>query len=274
MMTLRHAPIVAAMVVALLACNGNSTDPVTAANVTYDPAASALAATAVQAALDELSAIAADAASTRSDHTKRLTAAEDAVADLQKPLAVAAADVSFDATDTSLTGANLQVALAEVAGSADANAASISDFDGVLAAIAALEAKVEAGEAELAAVKADLAALTAKTDPDTVPCPDGMHLSDGFCIDTEARTPTTWDSAASECAYAGGTLCSGHRYTAACKNSPTKFPTEPEMVDDHLDTNTILLLSKCDIPDVGNEIQVFPFRCCIDRAQLVYSAPQ
>ena len=280
-----------ALAAMLSACGGTETP--TAAEVPYDHQTSGLAATQVQAAVDETVTRLGAAEASADGRATRLTAAEAAIESLKTGgLDATAVQGALDAA--AATGAANTAAIAALDSASVAHGPAPLTVKDALAAmqtqLTALQDELTATKAELAGVKTDLAAaqtelgttttavaetsaaldtLAAATDPSNVACPAGMLNVEGrFCIDAAARPGGNWDVSPLDCAVDGLRLCSAREHNLASEWSPSGFDV-PEMVADFTGTNEIVLahLYAATASDAGSS---HPYRCCTTPYELVY----
>ena len=222
------APAVAAVVVKAL-------------EVAYDNTTSGLGASNVQAAIDEVSANAADQGKAIAALDESTTAALDEqqakVTDLESGLAAAKTDieanasllsglsadgVSFDDSETAMGATTTQEAIAHLF---LAQQALVSELAATKQQLAALETQTQAVETSVVANAAGLDELgdkleVAMTSPR--PCPDGMVAANStFCVDVYASGPVSFKGASYDCSDHDRRLCTADEMLLACLASNT-----------------------------------------------------
>ena len=233
----------------LCACsNSTKSDPPAAAAVSYDNAKSALAATEVQAALDELTA----RAKTRSDD---LAAVQKDVAALKTPSPTAkAVEVTFEPGTAGSSSSTVQGAL-----------------DDLATRVASLEALVPS----MAELKTEVASLKAQAYPQGLACPADTLDMGVYCIDKDPRSPQNWADALICVGTNGRHLCRFEEYVPACFANDALFTQANAMVSDRPNESEVQLIGNkvCANWEKGPLDGKYPYRCCIDKATLPFVAP-
>ncbi len=178
-----------------------------------------------------------------------------------------------------------ETGLAPIAAELESLAGADTDHDQRLGA---LEAQLPTLSAELSGVAKSVDdnadnhdALADLVDPTQVQCPSGMLESalGGFCYDETPNEAKPHWGAALACLNRGAHLCSGAEWMAACLKNQSAFDGPPEMADDFVGgVSASKLMAKggnvCEgaTADTENGDATHPFRCCRDKANLVYGS--
>ncbi len=186
----------------------------TAAEVSYDPAASAMTATDVQAAIDELAAALAAAPSAESVEiavTEATGPLSDRLDILEAGGSVSADDIAYEGGDEPATvAAALDAAMLRL--DALEQAAATRDSR-VLALEAGLEEVSTAHEQLVQAHTATQEQLDALGE-----CPEGFGEAGNTCIESTDRPPTGFLNAIAKCSVDGYHLCDAVEYFIGCSN--------------------------------------------------------
>ena len=251
---------------------GQEPAPPTATEITLDGAAAGLSAKTVQGGAEELATglstlsarvdalDAADPSATLADHGARLSAVEAATTSRSKTLtelqaALTAQEQAGAALETKVTDSQKEVDTLKT--SATQNGA---DLDTV-------ETELTTLKAELATASANIEALQALL-PENVVCPQGMkgHPSGNYCIDEESATAGL-QSAFIHCFNRGMRVCASHEWLPFCNSGGEQ---KLYWTSDFTSPTTALQYDCNALPAEVSILEPAPYRCCVDRAALVF----